>query len=95
MFYRDDLLRKFSDYSELKKQIDESITWGKFIELGKRFNINSNPFYTFQADDYEGLICSFTELMANQNNPVVDAKGNLSLDTNEAKKSLQLLVDLV
>ncbi|HEX9253862.1 MAG TPA: extracellular solute-binding protein, partial [Ignavibacteriaceae bacterium] len=95
MFYRDDLLRKFSDYPELKKQINESITWEKFIELGKRFNINSNPFYTFQADDYEGLICSFTELMANQNNPVVDAKGNLRLDTNEGKKSLQLLVDLV
>lgn len=95
MFYRDDLLRKFSDYPELKKQLDESITWEKFIELGKRFNINTNPFYIFQADDYEGLICSFTELMANQNNPVVDENGNLKLDTPEGKKSLQLLVDLV
>ncbi len=95
MFYRDDLIRKFSDYPELKKQLDESITWEKFIELSKRFNINTNPFYIFQADDYEGLICSFTELMANQNNPVVDANGNLKLDTPEGKKSLQLLVDLV
>ncbi len=33
--------------------------------------------------------------MANQNNPVVDANGNLKLDTPEGKKSLQLLVDLV
>lgn len=95
MFYRDDLIRKFSDYPELKKQLDESITWEKFIELSKRFNINTNPFYIFQADDYEGLICSFTELMANQNNHIVDANGNLKLDTPEGKKSLQLLVDLV
>ena len=95
MFYRDDLIRKFSDYPELKKQLDESITWEKFIKLSKRFNINTNPFYIFQADDYEGLICSFTELMENQNNPVVDANGNLKLDTPEGKKSLQLLVDLV
>ncbi len=95
MFYRDDLLRTFSDYKELKKQIDESITWEKFIELSKRFNINSNPFYIFQADDYEGLMCSFTELMANQNNPIVDEDGNLKLDTPEGRKSLQLLVDLV
>ncbi len=95
MFYRDDLLRKFSDYQELKKIIDESITWEKFIELGKRFDLQSNPFYIFQADDYEGLICSFTELMANQNNPIIDIKGNLKLDTPEGRKSLQLLVDLV
>jgi len=95
MFYRDDLLRNFFDYKELKKSIDEAITWEKFIELSKRFNINSNPFYIFQADDYEGLICSFTELMANQNNPVVDANSNLRFDTPEGKKSLQLLVDLV
>jgi multiple sugar transport system substrate-binding protein len=95
MFYRDDLLRKFSDYAELKKQLDESITWEKFIELSKRSNINSNPFYIFQADDYEGLMCSFTELMANQNNPIADKDGNLKLDTPEGRKSLQLLVDLV
>ena len=95
MFYRDDLLREFSDYQELKKQIDKSIVWEKFIELSKRFNIKSHPFYIFQADDYEGLICSFTELMANQNNPIANKDGQLSIDTPEGRKSLQLLVDLV
>ncbi|HCY77995.1 MAG TPA: hypothetical protein DHV28_18980 [Ignavibacteriales bacterium] len=95
MFYRDDLLKKFSDYDDLKKLIDSSITWEQFIDLSKRFDNNKNPFYIFQADDYEGLICSFTELMANQNNPIVDADGHLSIDSPEGKKSLQLLVDLV
>ena len=95
MFYRDDLLRKFPDYADLVKTISKSITWKKFIQLSKRFNIQQNPFYIFQADDYEGLICSFTELMANQNNPVVDKNNKLLIDTPEGKKSLQLLVDLV
>jgi len=95
MFYRDDLLRKFPDYTELIKEINQSITWDEFIKLSKRFNRQQNPFYFFQADDYEGLICSFTELMANQNNPVVDKTGKLLLDTPEGKRSLQLLVDLV
>lgn len=95
MFYRDDLLRKFSDYDNLKKLIDSSITWEQFIDLSKRFDSNKNPFYIFQADDYEGLICSFTELMANQNNPIVDANGQLTIDSPEGKRSLQLLVDLV
>jgi multiple sugar transport system substrate-binding protein len=95
MFYRDDLLRKFPDYSDLVKTISKSITWEQFIELSKRFKSQQNPFYIFQADDYEGLICSFTELMANQNNPVVDKDNNLLIDTPEGEKSLQLLVDLV
>ncbi|MEO8232380.1 MAG: extracellular solute-binding protein [Ignavibacteriota bacterium] len=95
MIYRDDLLKKFSDYVQLKQLIDQSITWEKFIELSKRFNINTNPFYIFQADDYEGLICSFTELMANQGIAFVEANGKINLDTPQGQKSLQLLVDLV
>jgi len=52
------------------------------------------PFFLFQADDFEGLICIFAEMMANQNKPMV-IDGNLQLNTEEAKKALQLLVDLV
>ena len=95
MFYRDDLLRKLADYAGLIKVINQSITWDKFIELSKRFNSQQNPFYIFQADDYEGLICSFTELMANQKNPIVDKNNKLLINTPEGKKALQLLVDLV
>jgi len=95
MFYRDDLLRKLSDYSQVVKSLDKSITWEDFIKLSKKFNSKINPFYIFQADDYEGLICSFTELMANQSTQFIDKNGNISLDTPEGKRSLQLLVDLV
>jgi multiple sugar transport system substrate-binding protein len=95
MIYRDDLLRQFADYNDLKKLIDKSITWEKFIELGKRFSSKSNPFYIFQADDYEGLICSFAELMENQDKAFVEGNGRVNLDTPEGRRSLQLLVDLV
>lgn len=95
MLYRDDLLKRFSDYDKIKKSINHSITWEEFIKLSRRFNINSNPFYIFQADDYEGLICSFTELMSNQNKAFVEKNGKVNLNSPEGKKSLQLLVDLV
>jgi len=93
MFYRDDILKQLPDYKELKNKIDNSITWEEFIELKKRFN-TKYPFYIFQADDFEGLICSYTELMANQGNPVI-TKDSVYLETDEGKKALQFLVDIV
>jgi len=95
MFYRDDILRKQPDYAELVEKLENSITWEDFIELGNRFKSGTNPFYIFQADDYEGLICSFAELMANQNNPMISKDDKVLIDSPEGKKSLQLLVDLV
>lgn len=95
MFYRDDLLKILPDYKNVVEEIAESITWESFIQLHKKLNINNNPFYTFQAADYEGLLCSYAELMANQNKAIADRNGNLLIDSPEGKKSLQLLVDLV
>jgi len=95
MFYRIDLLNKLIDYSKIADGLNNSITWEEFIDLHRKINKAKNPFYIFQADDYEGLLCSFMELMANQNNPIVDSSGNVLINTPEGKKSLQLLVDLV
>ena len=95
MFYRDDLLKKLPDYFQIIKELQESITWEEFIELHKKLKNYKNPFYIFQADDFEGLLCQFTELMANQNNPMIDKNKKLLINTPEGKKALQLLVDLV
>lgn len=95
MFYRDDLLKRLPDYDKKIKSLENSITWEEFIELRKYFNENVNPLYFFQADDYEGLICSYMELMANQGNYLIDENGNVTIDTPAGRKSLQLLVDLV
>jgi multiple sugar transport system substrate-binding protein len=95
MFYRDDLLKKLPNYSKIIDEIKKSITWENFIELHQKLKDSKNPFYIFQADDYEGLLCQFVELMANQNAPIVDKNNKLLIDTPEGKRALQLLVDLV
>ena len=94
MFYRDDLLKTMPDYSKIINELEHSISWEKFIDLHKKID-REKPFYIFQADDYEGLLCTFMELMANQNNPLFDKNEELLFNTTEGKKSLQLLVDLV
>lgn len=94
MYYREDLLREFTDYSSVKKKIDNSITWEDFIKLGEILKKNGKPFYTFQGKAYEGLMCSFIELMASQNMTLYKNR-KLQLNTPEARRALQLLVDLV
>ncbi|HAB52845.1 MAG: hypothetical protein A2315_15340 [Ignavibacteria bacterium RIFOXYB2_FULL_35_12] len=95
MFYRDDLLKKMSDHSKIVAELAHSITWEKFIDLHQKYSKVKNPFYVFQADDYEGLLCTFMELMANQNNPIVANNGKVLINSPEGRKSLQFLVNLV
>ncbi len=94
MYYREDILKKLPNYQQLKTRLDSSITWKELITLHKEMKNSPDPFYIFQADDYEGLICSFAELMADQNTSFIK-NGKMKLNTPEAEKSLQLLVDLV
>jgi multiple sugar transport system substrate-binding protein len=95
MIYRDDLLKKLPDYSKIVEELDQSITWEQFINLHQKIKNWKNPFYIFQADDYEGLLCQYAESMSNFSNPIVSNDKKLMIDTPEGKKSLQLLVDLV
>lgn len=95
MYYRSDILKTFPDYQKIKNEIDSSITWEKFFELGKRFkNKSANPFYCFPASNYEGLICSFVELLESQNQQLF-VSDTIKLNTPEVEKALQMLVDIV
>jgi multiple sugar transport system substrate-binding protein len=93
MLYREDLIKKLPGHKKFIEDLERTITWEQLINY-KPIE-NNYPFYTFQADDYEGLVCAFTELMANQKNPVIDKDGNIYINTIEGKKSLSLLVNLV
>ncbi len=94
MYYRDDKLAMLPGYEKLKQRLQESITWEELIELGLKTRTDGNPFYLYPASDYEGLICSFTELLLNQNRTFFE---NNSIDLNrpEAHKALRTMYDLI
>jgi multiple sugar transport system substrate-binding protein len=94
MYYRNDLLKKYPAYNTIKTRLDSSISWEEFIELGMKLRRDGKPFYVFQAKAFEGLMCSFIELMASQSTTLYKNK-ILQLNTPAARKSLRLLVDLV
>jgi len=94
MYYRDDILQTFPDYTQLQKKIANSITWEDFLNLSSRLKKKNSYAYLFPADNFEGLVCSYLELFYGQNQS--DFKGDtINLNTPIALKALNLLVDLV
>ena len=94
MYYRRDIIQTLADAIEIETKLKQSITWEEFIKLNKKFSHLSNPFYIYPADNYEGLICSFIEGLASQNQSLFSGD-SIKLNTPGAKKTLQLLVDLI
>lgn len=91
MYYRKDLIENLPDAKEIEKKILNSITWKDLIDLKKKFK--DNPLFVFQADDYEGLMCIYTEILANMNKKIMHGD-SLLLKTPQADKALQLLCNL-
>jgi len=94
MYYRKDLIGKLPDAAVIEHALKNSISWEEFVSLGKRFRKEKNPFYIFQADNYEGLMCCFNEMLEGLQKPMYN-NDSLFLQSPEAVKSLTLLVDLV
>ena len=93
LYYRDDLLDDFPDHEKLKAKLTNSITWEELIELGKK-NKDISPFYIFPAADYEGLICSYFELVLNQDRHFFDGN-NFDLTRIESRNAVKLMKDFI
>jgi len=93
MYYRTDLINKLPNGSDIAKKLEGNITWREFIKLKKSINL-PNPYYIFAATDFEGLICSFVEVLLSQKPDYFETYG-FNFITPEAKKALQLIVDLI
>ncbi len=98
MFFRDDQIKNLPDYETIKNELINGISWEKFIELKNKIEKHSKtrrPFYIFQADKYEGLMCSFCEIITNFNQSIMTNSGNVKLKNEEVEKSIKFLIDLV
>ena len=94
LYYNSSILKKLPDYSSIKNELDNSITWERFISIGQKLKQFGHQFYVFPSDDYEGLMCSFVEMLESQNEKLF-VNDTVRLNTKAAESALQLLVDLV
>lgn len=93
MYYREDILKRLPGGNRAIELLNHYITWNDFLNLQKKINWNG-PFYIYPAADCEGLICSYIEILLSLRSNYFESTG-FRFDTPEAKKALQLLVDLV
>lgn len=94
MYYRKDQLTVLPNHAALEQKLKKSITWDEFIQLGSRLAPPGKAFYLFPADSYEGLICCFVENISSENGALIQGD-SLRVNTPQARRALQLLVDLV
>jgi multiple sugar transport system substrate-binding protein len=94
MYYRQDLLRALPDAESVEARLRESISWPEFIQLQRRLGYQEKPFYIFQADEFEGLVCTYVELVRALDSTAVSTS-LINLMSPAARSALQLLVDLV
>jgi multiple sugar transport system substrate-binding protein len=92
MYYRKDLIDRLSNSKQIETKLKNSITWEDLIALNKKFP--KNPLFVFQADDFEGVICIYSEILANMRGKIMEGD-SLLLKTPQTEKALQFLDDLV
>lgn len=94
LYYNSSILKKLPNYSSVKNELDNFITWDRFITIGQKLKSYGHSVYVYPADDYEGLMCSFVEMLESQNEKLF-VNDTVRLNTKAAENALQLLVDLV
>lgn len=92
LYYRRDLLRNLPNFAELESKLQRSIAWPELLALGEQ--MQTHALYLFQADAFEGLMCSYLEVLAGMNQYLY-RDGVLQLHSPEARQALQFLVDLI
>jgi len=94
LYYRIDLLKSIDKNQGIISDIDKSVTWEEMINIYDKSFRGYNPYFLFPADDYEGLMCMFWEMLKGLGSDIFINSG-LNLKSSEIKKSLQMMVDLV
>jgi multiple sugar transport system substrate-binding protein len=95
MYYRADYIRQLKNGREIEKKIRESLSWEELIELGKKFKDQKIPVYLYPGDKFEGMVCSFHEMLSAEESAVIFDGDQVNLNTEAAQKGLQLMVDLI
>jgi multiple sugar transport system substrate-binding protein len=94
MYYRKDLIRRLPDSRAVEQKLRESMSWPDVMRLRDRLGYRGRPFYLYQADDYEGLVCNYLELVMAKD-PAFLSAGQIDLTKPAALSALELLRDLI
>jgi multiple sugar transport system substrate-binding protein len=89
LYYRKDLLDKYG--------YDPPTTWTELVNIAKDIQSKERDMigFSWQGARYEGLVCNVLEYIWGNGADVLDAKGNVIIDTPNAAEAIQFMADLV
>jgi multiple sugar transport system substrate-binding protein len=94
MYYRGDLIDELPDGAAVTEDLRHSMSWQEFLRLRRRLGYEGRPFYLFQGDAYEGLVCNFLEFAVGLDPHFLDSN-RIDLDRPAAREALQMMVDMI
>ncbi|MCD6377188.1 MAG: extracellular solute-binding protein [Caldisericaceae bacterium] len=94
-YYREDLLKQFTDYEQIKKKLAQRLSWDDFLQLGLRLKQKGRPVYLFPANNFEGLMCIFYELLTPEQINDIFLNDPIHLKRPEVEAALSYLHDLI
>jgi len=93
LYYRRDLLERAIGGASLLARLGQSVTWEELLRFGQQA-FPARPFYLFQGDSYEGLVCNYLELLGNAGGRVLH-DSLLKFDTPSGRHTAQFMADLI
>jgi len=94
LYYRTDLLDKYG-FKNPPKTWDELVDYSLKIQNEMRKTNPSFFGFVWQGAQYEGLICNFLEFAGSNNGGIEINNSSVKIDTNENRKALQFMADLI
>ena len=93
LYYRQDLIKNTPESDEIMRKLTHSIAWDDLIEYGQR-HFPGKPFYLFQGEKYEGLVCNYLEILESMGGKW-SAENQFSLNTPIGRQSAKFMLDLI
>lgn len=95
LFYRKDLIDSVPGGKELETKLSNSILWEDFIEFGSKFKNRKNPYYIYCGSDFEGMACTFFDMVPEDDIQNIFTKDNVNLKKPSVKRSLETMYDFI
>jgi multiple sugar transport system substrate-binding protein len=94
IYYRKDILQSLRGYEQIKTKVENSLTWEEFIDISLRLKKKYQYTYLFAADNYEGLVCNYLELVYGHEGSIFEAD-TIQLKSQQSIKALNLMIDMI
>ena len=91
--YKRDFIRNLPNSAEIEKKLRENISWKELIDIGTRYG-NGDPFYLFEGESNEGMICNFLEIVASMGGSY-ELFNEEIIDNEQALKACIFMRDLI